>query len=109
MQEFLVLLLRPFDFADAGVEPFCPSSFALLWGLASEEGGYTCPLLKTVLGDTCLRDKLVAGFIYFFSSHTYLQDLVLNIRPYASLDDRHLVEIVFDVRLYWLTSLRLPV
>lgn len=71
MQQLLILLLTPLDLLDARVQPFVPSSLALLGRLARQQRGHACPLIEAILGDG------------------RLEDLVLDVGPDTSLDDRH--------------------
>lgn len=71
MEELLILVAGPFDFADAGVEPFCPASLALFCGFPGEKRGHALPLVQTVFRD--------GGF----------ENFVLDICPDAALDDGH--------------------
>lgn len=71
MEQLLVLIAGPLDFADAGVEPFCPAGFALFGGFPGEKRGHALPLIQTVFGD--------GGF----------EDFVFDIGPDAAFDDGH--------------------
>lgn len=48
VEQFLVLIAGPLDFADAGVEPFGPAGFALFGGLPGEKRGHALPLVQAV-------------------------------------------------------------
>lgn len=71
MEQLLVLIAGPLDFADAGVKPFCPAGFALFGGFPGEKRGHALPLIQTVFGD--------GGF----------EDFVFDIGPDAAFDDGH--------------------
>lgn len=69
MQQFLILLPRPLDLTDTGIQPFNPSCLALLWCFPCQQRGNTRPLIETVFRDL-LPIHSTSAFFFFSSTAT---------------------------------------